>query len=159
MVLKQWYSWKKQQQWGKGGKGVHWLPLTAILHVWPTGRKDHIDGLMQERRNSIANALELHLSCTNPSIWQWVVRHQMRQSSPGWSVLGDEFSSWQNTVVLKIIARSPISEGQWWPAVFVQEPIPQIHTPTVLYANTPHTPHLSAPLTARHIGLVYRSLS
>ena len=28
----------------------------------------HIDGLMQERRNSIANALELHLSCTNPSV-------------------------------------------------------------------------------------------
>ena len=24
---------------------------------------------MQERRNSIANALELRLSCTNPSIW------------------------------------------------------------------------------------------
>ena len=29
----------------------------------------HTDGLVQERRNSIANALELHLSCTNPSIW------------------------------------------------------------------------------------------
>ena len=28
----------------------------------------HIDWLMQERRNSIANALELHLSCTNPSV-------------------------------------------------------------------------------------------
>ena len=27
-----------------------------------------IDGLVQERRNSIANALELRLSCTNPSI-------------------------------------------------------------------------------------------
>ena len=26
-----------------------------------------IDGLVQERRNSIANALELRLSCTNPS--------------------------------------------------------------------------------------------
>ena len=26
-----------------------------------------IDGLAQERRNSIANALELHLFCTNPS--------------------------------------------------------------------------------------------
>ena len=25
-----------------------------------------IDGSVQERRNSIANALELHLSCTNP---------------------------------------------------------------------------------------------
>ena len=28
----------------------------------------HIDGLVQERRNSIANTLELRLSCTNPSI-------------------------------------------------------------------------------------------
>ena len=31
-----------------------------------------IDGLVQERRNSIANALELCLSCTNPSKW-WSV--------------------------------------------------------------------------------------
>ena len=31
----------------------------------------YIDGLVQERRNSIANALELHLSCTNPSIQWW----------------------------------------------------------------------------------------
>ena len=29
---------------------------------------EHLDGLIQERRNSIANALELRLSCTNPSI-------------------------------------------------------------------------------------------
>ena len=28
----------------------------------------HLDGLMQERRNSTANALELHLSCTDPLI-------------------------------------------------------------------------------------------
>ena len=27
-----------------------------------------VDGLVQERRNSIANALELRLSCTNSSI-------------------------------------------------------------------------------------------
>ena len=26
----------------------------------------YIDGLVQERHNSIADALELHLSCTNP---------------------------------------------------------------------------------------------
>ena len=32
----------------------------------------HIDGLVQERRNSIANALELRLSCTHPSI-RWLV--------------------------------------------------------------------------------------
>ena len=30
--------------------------------------RSYIDGLVQERRNSIANALELRLSCTNPSI-------------------------------------------------------------------------------------------
>ena len=29
----------------------------------------HLDGLMQARCNSIANALELCLSCTNPSIF------------------------------------------------------------------------------------------
>ena len=28
----------------------------------------HIDGFVQERRNSIANAMELRLSCPNPSI-------------------------------------------------------------------------------------------
>ena len=30
--------------------------------------QNNLDGLMQERHNSIANALELRLSCTNPSI-------------------------------------------------------------------------------------------
>ena len=29
----------------------------------------HFDGLVQVRRNSIANALELHLSCTTPSTY------------------------------------------------------------------------------------------
>ena len=30
--------------------------------------REHFDGLVQERHNSIANALELRLSCTNPTI-------------------------------------------------------------------------------------------
>ena len=30
--------------------------------------QEYMDGLVQEKRNSIANALELRLSCTNPSI-------------------------------------------------------------------------------------------
>ena len=33
-----------------------------------TVKYDYIDGLVQGRRNSIANALELRLSCTNPLI-------------------------------------------------------------------------------------------
>ena len=31
--------------------------------------ENHIDGLVQERRNSSALAMELCLSCINPSIW------------------------------------------------------------------------------------------
>ena len=34
-----------------------------------SSRDAHVDGLVQERRNSIAKALELRLPCTNPSIW------------------------------------------------------------------------------------------
>ena len=41
----------------------------------------HIDGLVQERRNSIANALELRLSCTNPSIWSNSGDFQMNKPS------------------------------------------------------------------------------
>ena len=33
----------------------------------------YIYGLVQERRNSIANALELRLSCTNPLLWYCVI--------------------------------------------------------------------------------------
>ena len=39
------------------GKHKHWKA------VW-----DQIDGFLQERHNSIANAMELRLSCTNQSI-------------------------------------------------------------------------------------------
>ena len=39
-----------------------------IIFVVTLGTVHHFDGLVQERRNSIANALELRLSCTNPSI-------------------------------------------------------------------------------------------
>ena len=39
---------------------MHWSYVFIAL--------THFDGLVQERRNSIAYALELRLSCTNPSI-------------------------------------------------------------------------------------------
>ena len=37
--------------------------------------QSYIDGLMQERCKSIANALELHLSSTNPSMYDNVSTH------------------------------------------------------------------------------------
>ena len=43
------------------------MGLLEISRV--TLRALHIDGLVQERRNSIANAVELRLSCINPSIY------------------------------------------------------------------------------------------
>ena len=46
----------------------------------------YIDVLVQERRNSIANALELHFSCTNPSICVRAFRHQWsRKRLRAWS--------------------------------------------------------------------------
>ena len=36
--------------------------------IWIHLKYPHIDGLVQERRNSSALAMELRLSCTNPSI-------------------------------------------------------------------------------------------
>ena len=39
----------------------------AFGNVCPETLNENIDGLVQEIRNSIANALELRLSCTNPS--------------------------------------------------------------------------------------------
>ena len=42
--------------------------FTDKFSIWMQW-KHNFDGLMQERCNSIANALELHLSCTNPLIY------------------------------------------------------------------------------------------
>ena len=65
---------------GEGGEASIILEGVALncgytLHfyfypVWYEQSNQHyVDGLVQERRNSIANALELRLSCTNPSMW------------------------------------------------------------------------------------------
>ena len=48
---------------------------TSINHqctTWSKNQAFYFNGLMQERCNSIANALELRLSCTNPSTCIWV---------------------------------------------------------------------------------------
>ena len=54
-----------------------WFIFPEILHC--CFLQYHVDGLVQEWRNSIANALELRLSCTNPSTLYWTVQH-----SPIW---------------------------------------------------------------------------
>ena len=52
--------------------GIFTWTSSVVRHglIFTSNRKIQvIDGLMQERCNSIANALELCLSCTNPTIW------------------------------------------------------------------------------------------
>ena len=51
------------------GPGANLTPMHP-LYCWGTAiGLDHIDGLVQERRNAITNALKLRLFfCTNPSI-------------------------------------------------------------------------------------------
>ena len=50
---------------------------------WLCRDRQHVDGLVQERRNSIAKAMELRLSCTNPSmcycsfIWIYLDENQL----------------------------------------------------------------------------------
>ena len=44
------------------------LETRRYIHCWC---KSHIEGLVQERCNSSALAMELHLSCTNPSIQEF----------------------------------------------------------------------------------------
>ena len=45
----------------------YYFGLYEIIYIY-SKQYSNIDGLMQERRNSIAEALELRLSCINPSI-------------------------------------------------------------------------------------------
>ena len=48
--------------------------LWAMIHSTSCVADMYIDGLVQERRNSSALAMELRLSCTNPSICNWLTK-------------------------------------------------------------------------------------
>ena len=57
------------QQWKDASlhrKRQVWVVMISLFLAY-----ECIDGLMQERHNSIANALELCLSCTNQLVWSW----------------------------------------------------------------------------------------
>ena len=50
---------------------ISWVPShrTSNAESTPMSSSHHVDGLVQERCNFIANALVLGLSCTTPSMW------------------------------------------------------------------------------------------
>ena len=59
------------------GQILHSIHYTCWQH-----HEVYIDVLVQERRNSIANALELRLSCTNPSIYRYDTCPQFPSFTP-----------------------------------------------------------------------------
>ena len=81
--------------WELTGTVIYWMGLGTvtrwdgmrhhgIISIFDYHMKTHVDGLGQERRNSIANALELRISCTNPSmsfhvdgqeVWSIIIHH------------------------------------------------------------------------------------
>ena len=87
--------------------------------------KLHIDGLVQERRNSIANTLELSLSCTNPSIsGRFIITkhtddcHSDSLQSLQWWRVSHLDILWVSGYFMKK-KNNPIMESQypccWWP--------------------------------------------
>ena len=78
----------------------------------------YIDGLVQDCSNSIANALELLQSCTNPSIYRWMLNLSHKMSKVCGALFWSSWSSWKifihviqscfsDTVVIPFLSR-------WW---------------------------------------------
>ena len=66
-------------------KAFSWTLPGREMKVWDiwcivfTHFNDYIDGLVRERRNSSALAMELRLSCTNPSIYNYIALAKIQQ--------------------------------------------------------------------------------
>ena len=91
----QWLKKNSEKEWYLRYLLQHWLPVAPGHQQWLLYNRcdfvfygEYFDGLVQERRKSIANALELHLSCTNPSIYDRKVMfpqiNSTRQISNDW---------------------------------------------------------------------------
>ena len=62
----QWTWWNRESHRGHPFQ-YYVRPFPVQVHMYHHGKDIKIDGLVQERRNSSALAMELRLSCTNPS--------------------------------------------------------------------------------------------
>ena len=58
--------------------------------------KDHIDGLVQERCNSSALAMELYPFCTNPLTWSWCMFYFNNYVAILWGKLTEENLHWRH---------------------------------------------------------------
>ena len=93
----------------------HSYPLWRLSNDHPMETRYHFDGLVQERRNSIANALGLRLSCANPSIYdlfnsRWNsfrIRYSLRYPATGLHVIAIRFgwnNGWSPGAIMSLIS-------------------------------------------------------
>ena len=95
----------------------------------------YIDWLVQERRNSIANALELRLPCTNPSIC-----HTNAYLSSVRLLLGKLRDKWLFSWISFLICRNP------WPDHFDIIPLDAVRSAyRYTYDTHAHTTHTHMP--------------
>ena len=61
----------------RGNRGGN-IPVNVVYFMFYESHSKHIDGLVQERRNSSALAMELRLACTNPSIYCFAICYALQ---------------------------------------------------------------------------------
>ena len=91
------------------------------LNQWWLILLNHIDGFVQERHNSIANALELHLSCTNPSIRGSLASISYSAAIIMWSVFSPKSSQLQVSTLICVLPQSLQCCMQYYVDGLVQE--------------------------------------
>ena len=66
----QWVKWNDKMNKSFSLKKYFTTEIQCFFINKQTSLTENINGLVQERRNSSVLAMELHLSCINPSIWE-----------------------------------------------------------------------------------------
>ena len=103
---------------------MHWKVKVILMQSSSWIFKPYFDGLVQERRNSSALALELHLSCTDPLIWHnWWIFQQWSTRKFSSTHPNNDFSNFFYTLLMYIMKFSlvqmaflPIWDG--WMLIF-----------------------------------------
>ena len=70
------------------------------------GSRSHIDGFMQERPNSSALAMQLRISCTNPSIWNISLIHILTNWIRCHVTPSERVLHWQSLIYFSLICAS-----------------------------------------------------
>ena len=135
------------------------IGVGPILSTWPRSQTAktntmcfHLDGLVQEGRNSIANALEPSTSCTTPSIWTWHTEQKSvlycscdhGHSQPNTLVGCGSMSGWSLCIDLQPLVIHRANDGPCWQ--------------TLVYSNVTH-PHTAHRATATVTCTKWRWLS